>query len=354
MNYKDNPYEYICDWAESIFKHTGKRVFKYMSLMPVSLIIPDILYKGRQIRSNIHVLLLAPSGTAKTSLGTILSNFSLNPIPFENITTAKISQNLMRRQDSYVTLISTDISKIVRDLELVKLLEQVLGEERRVMRDNMQSSFNFTIQSTAYLSGVPSDLLGVLTSGLLFRTSPIILFHTEDEHSDIGKHITEGIGQEAKNDGKEGIIKDFYNSLAYRQSADNPDRIEGYIYSEEIKNKIFQKWNEMTHDIVKKYQVVEWIRELYSCYRYMNAYSFMNITSREVKKIDGKNMLVITNEDLKLALNLMEEDIDTKVHLLKCKAIANKIRNMKELQEVMESKKASDRDKQIIKNLVKS
>lgn len=350
---QDNPYEYITSWAESIFKHTGKRIFKYASLIPISLVAPDILYRGKQIRSNIHVLLLSPSGTGKTSIGKIISNFSLNPINFENITTAKIAQTLKKNCYSKVTLISTDIAKTVRDMELVKLLEQVLGEERRVMRDNMQSSFNFSIQATAFLAGVPSDLLGILTSGLLFRCSSLIFFHTEEEHTKIGEHITDGIGQEGEDDGVEDRIKEFYMSISKRQEPESRNRIEGYVYSDEIKEKLFETWNNLTKNVVREYQVVEWIRELYSGYRYLNAICLMNVANREPKMENQKLKLVPTDEDLKIAIMLMKKDIMSKIHLLDCKSIASRIRSMKELQEVMKIDKIDAEDKEIIKNLVK-
>lgn len=349
----EDPYKYICDWAESLFKNTGGRIFKYTSLMPISLVAPDILYRGKQIRSNINVLLLSPSGTGKTSIGKIISNFSQNPINFENITPARLSARLMTMRDTRVTLVSTDIAKTVRDLELVKLLEQVLGEERQVMRDNMKSSFDFSVNATTFLAGVPSDLLGVLSSGLLFRCASLVFFHTAEEHKEIGQHITEGIGDEGKQDGFENKIKEFYESIRDRQDLESKNKIEGFIYSDEIKDKIFETWNNMTNGVVREYQVVEWHRELYSGYRYLNAYCLMNLHNREPKMENQKLKLVATEEDLKIALKLMKRDISSKIHLLNCKSIANKIRTMKELQEVMKTDNVDEESKQIIKNLKK-
>ena len=39
---KDSPYRFVCDYVESMYPKIGRKTFEVLSLMPVSLIIPDI------------------------------------------------------------------------------------------------------------------------------------------------------------------------------------------------------------------------------------------------------------------------------------------------------------------------
>jgi len=85
-----NPYKFICDYAEEVYPFAGRKVFEVASLIPPSLILPDLPYKGKKIRSNINILILSPPSSGKSQLSNLFSCLTYNPINYRSVTSAKL------------------------------------------------------------------------------------------------------------------------------------------------------------------------------------------------------------------------------------------------------------------------
>ncbi|MEK6878604.1 MAG: hypothetical protein AABY22_03300, partial [Nanoarchaeota archaeon] len=185
-----DPYRYICDFAEEILPHAGRKIFQLLSLMPVSLILPDLIYKGKKVRSNINVLFLSPPSGGKSTASEILSNITYSPISVRSVTPAKLIHKI--HANPFFTFIVEDYATMSQDEVVGKIIEGLLGEEKRIQRSTMVSEIDDKIEGVGLICGTPSDLSEHLSGGLLFRLVPLVLFHSIDEHSSIGKDIVEG------------------------------------------------------------------------------------------------------------------------------------------------------------------
>ena len=65
---RKDPYNYICDYIESIYPKIGRKTFEILSLLPVSLVMPDIPSGTKTVRSNLNCIFLGPSGSGKSSI----------------------------------------------------------------------------------------------------------------------------------------------------------------------------------------------------------------------------------------------------------------------------------------------
>ena len=50
------------------------------------------------------------------------------------------------------------------------------------------------INVVGYFAGTPDNISQTITDGLIFRVSPVIIFHTEQQHEDILKKVNDRIG----------------------------------------------------------------------------------------------------------------------------------------------------------------
>lgn len=349
MDIKDNPYQFICQWMENILPHTGKQAFEVISLMPCSLILPDLPYKGKKIRSNINVLLLTASGGGKSTISKELAYFSFNSIDTRSITPAKLESKIVA--SPLFTLIVEDFATMSRDPIIVKIVEGILGEEKRVQRSTMQKDIDTETEGVGLLCGVPNDLAEYLSSGLIFRIVPICIFHNEEEHSEIGKEIISGIGNGKEYDEREEMIKEYYNELFKIQTGDgeiNP--ITGYHIEEKYKEEAYEVWDKYTREIYKKCKApLNWFRSLHEFFRFLVSHAFLNVFNRKVE--DG--ILYPNDEDFKIAIRLMKKDLKVKYRLISTELFVRNISNLKELARVMGSDNISDEQKKMIQNLIK-
>jgi hypothetical protein len=346
---KKNPYKYICDFAEFLYPKTGRKVFEILSLMPVSLIIPDLPYDNKLIRSNIHCLFLAPSGSGKTSLAKLFASFTYNPIEIESSTAFALERTLSQNEVS--TLIVGDFARMGRDPIIIKIVEGALGEEKRIQRQTGRGEIDKEVEITALICGVATDLHFYILGGLIFRTIPILLGHNREEHSFIGEHIMNRIGSDNSNSNiKEKVIKDFYNSLAKIQEEKNPNplQVSGYFIENQFKKKLLDTWTEMTSRIVKEIGF-NWFRELQESMRVLVAHAFLNVNNRKVEK----GILYPNEEDFNVALKTMRKNIIFKYRLMKTESMAKGIKNSMEFQSIMQSNEISEDSKTILRNLVK-
>lgn len=349
-NIRKDPYNYVCDWVESMYPFTGKKVFQILSLMPVSLIIPDLTFMSKSIRSNINCLFLASSGAGKSSLSKQFSNFTYNPFEVESITAAKLENKLKSMKN--FSLIVGDFARLSKDPAIVKIIEGILGEEKKLNRETMREEINSQTNGVGLLCGTPQDLSEYLTGGLIFRIVPLIIFHDADEHSAVGKHIMENVGEDnfTLHRDKEKIIQDYYKELVNIQEGKNSSiaQVTGYTIDDDFRKKAYESWNKFTRPIVAE-NALNFFRELQEFFRFLIAHAFFNVYNRKI--VNGK--LHCTQEDFEVALKLMKRTIEVKYKLLRTERFARSLRTVQDLDFVMKSRNIPEEDKNILKNIIK-
>ena len=345
---REDPYNYICEYVESIYPKTGRRVFEVLSLMPPSLIIPDFSFMGKKIRSNIHALFLASSGAGKTSLADLFAVFTFFPLKLESVTSAKL-ENIIN-ESPFFSLIVGDFARMSSDRVLIKVIEGLLGEEKRVSRKTMRKDLDIDTEGIGLLCGVSTDLSRYVLGGIIFRVVPILLHHTHKEHSQIGKHIVDNIGKSTNQALIEDVIIEYYRELSFIQAGKNKEisLVQDYHIEKKFKEKLYEEWNELTTPIIKEGYGFNFFRELQEGIRILISHAFLNIHNRKCEN----GILYPNEEDFKIALRLMRQTIIFKYRLMKTEKMAQGLSNAKEFVRVMNSESVSEDTKNILKNLV--
>ncbi|MHA1867810.1 MAG: hypothetical protein ACTSXD_07065 [Candidatus Heimdallarchaeaceae archaeon] len=342
---KKDPYSFICDYVESIYPKVGKKCFEIMSLMPVSIIIPDLPFGSKKVRSNIHCLFLAPSGSGKSSIAKLFENITLSPLHLESVTSARLESAIM--QNPFFSLIVGDFARMSRDPVLIKVIEGLLGEEKSVSRKTMRKDIDLEAEGTALLCGISTDLSQYILSGLIFRTIPLLIGHSAEEHSQIGEHIKNKIGDSEEN-GKEEIIKKYYLQLAQNQAGKGKlPEVKSYNIPKKFKDKAYEEWDKLTQSTVKELGM-NFFRELQEFFRILVAHAFLNSYNRKIEN----NSLTPTQEDFEVALKLMKQSIKFKFRLIRSESFAKGIKNAKQFKEILDSDKVPEQYKEILRNLV--
>ena len=341
------PYKFICDYAESVYPHIGRKAFEVLSLVPASIITPDLPFMGKKIRSNINCLLLAGSGAGKSSIAKLFEMMTLNPLPVESITPAGLEGAIQACPK--FTMIVGDFARMAKDPIIIKILEGILGEEKNIKRRTARKEIDIDTDGSCLLCGTPQDLSHYLSGGLLFRVCPIVIIHTEREHTEIGRHIVSRIGEMGDDDIVEDAIKIFYKELEMSQLEEHPDiqKITNYAISDEFKNKARDVWIKKTEPIVRETNF-NFIRGLQEFFRFLISHAFLNVYNRKV--VNG--VLYPNEEDYKVALDLMEKTIDLQHDILKTEKFAKTIKNLSDLKKALNSN-IDPKYKEILKNLVK-
>jgi len=347
---KANPYKFICDWMEDVLPFTGRKAYEILAVMPTSIIIPDIDYEGERIRSNINMLLLTASGGGKSTIAKHFSNISYIPLNVESITPAKLER--MISSNPMFTLIVGDFSRLARDPVGIKIIEGILGEEKRVHRATMRSEIDTATNGIGLFCGTSQDLSSYLTGGFIFRAVPLILTHNADEHSKIGEKIINNMGVAKASNGKEEVIKEYYQELFNIQGQDppHPKQVRGYHIKKEFRKKAFDVWDNQTKHINKVLNAeFNWFRELHEFFRFLINHAFLNIHNREVK--DG--LLIPNEKDFTVALRLMKQTLRLKFDIVSMEAFSKTISDLRDLKKIMESSKLSEDRKEILQNIVR-
>ena len=208
-----DPYNFIRDYYESVYKHVGRDIFSILSLVIPSLILPPIPHEhSREIKSSINFLMIAPPGNCKSSIAETFSKLAYNSFPCESITDAKFYE--VMSQKDFVSIVVGDIFKMFSDKMLMKTIENVLGEEQKISRMTKRTdSHEKKIKAVAFLSGTPNSLTSVISDGLIFRTSVFLLFHNPDEHEEIGEFVSDGAFKDHVGSEEEIVIGNYYQEL---------------------------------------------------------------------------------------------------------------------------------------------
>ncbi len=335
---KRDPYNYIRDYYEKIYKYMGREVFSTLSLVIPSLILPPIPHEqAREIKPSINFLLITPPGNAKSSLTETFSKLAYNSFPFESITDAKFYEVIS--QKDFVSVVVGDVFKIFSDKLLSKTMENVLGDEQKISRMTKRTdSKEKKIRAVAFLAGTPESLTSVISEGLLFRMNVLLLFHSPEEHEEIGDFIGNGSFNPYNGNKEEESIEDFYRELLDIQLDRHSDieKVTGYIVKPEYKQRILNAWKPLVKPMTKKTNF-SFFRELHSGLRFMVAHAFLNVFNRKIE--NGK--IVIEEEDVKVAIGLMTKELSTKFEILSCSKIVNeeKMKTTKDLYEYVDKLK---------------
>ncbi len=335
---KKDPYNFIMDYYEKIYMHMGKEVFSVLSLVIPSLILPPIPHEhAREIKPSINFLLIAPPGTAKSSIAETFTKLSYNSFPFEYITDAKFYEVIS--QKDFVSVVVGDVFKIFSDKMLNKTMENVLGDEQKISRMTKRTdSYEKKIKAVAFLAGTPNALTSVISDGMIFRTSVCLIFHDPMEHEKIGEFVGNGVFKAHR--GKEGeiAIEKFYSELLEIQLNRHReiDPVTGYIVKEAFKTRLINAWKPLVKPITRKTKF-SFFRELHQGFRYMVSHAFLNVFNRKIE--DGK--IVIEEADVQIAIELMKKELETKFEILSCSKVVSeeKLKTTKDLANYVDKVK---------------
>ena len=340
---RENPYKFICDYAESFYPHVGRKSFEVLALSPVSLIIPDISFGSKKIRSNIHTILLTASGGGKSSIAELFSKFTLNALKLESVTSAGLESSIMNLGNTF-SLIVGDFARMSRDPTLMKVLEGMLGEEKSIKRKTARKDLDIEVNAVALLCGVSSDLSKYILSGMLWRLVPIMCGYSSEEHNNIGIHLMKKAGN-VEEDNKEEAISEYYNELLEFQSSDKS--IIGYKIPDRFKDELRVEWYKMTDPYVKELGL-NFFRELMEGLRFLIAHAFLNVFNRKVEN----RMLIPNEEDFRIAMKLMKQSIKFKFRLIRSESFSKGLKDAKDFKKIMESDKIPEQVKEMIRGLV--
>lgn len=342
---KRNPYKFICDYVESIYPKIGRQTFEILSLLPCSLIIPDLDFGSKKIRSNINTLFLSGSGSGKSSIAKLFSNITINPLSFESITSAKLESVIT--ENPLFTLIVGDFARMSGDRILIKVIEGMLGEEKSISRKTMRKDIDLETNGVALLCGISTDLSHYIMSGLIWRCIPILISHSVEEHSSIGKHIKNQIGFSSSN-GEEEIIREYYLKLARNQTGNGDlPKIDGYFINKKYRDEIYEEWEKITKKVVEE-TGLNFFREMQEAFRILVSHAFLNSYNRKIEK----GLLYPNKEDFEIALKLMKRSIIFKFRLIKSESFAKGLTNVKQFKSIMQSDKIPEQYKEILRNLI--
>lgn len=359
-----SPHEYICNYIEEIYPNVGKKVFDLLSIVPCSLILPPFITNSREVKSNISILLLAPSGTAKSSICREFTKVSYSPIEGRSFTPAALEDIIFEQKT--LSLIIEDFSVLSSDEQIVKIIEGAIGEEGIIHRHTKRKIIEEKVNVIGLLCGVPGDLSGRISSGISGRTVWIGIVLNEQEHSNIGKHISASIGKESNTYAKEQIVKNYYHLLHLIQLEQYDEdyyelieffnlekkkypKVKSYDISETTRSNLYNLWDNDT----KKYKPStgsNWFREQYDGFRFLIAHSFLNYFNRQI----NSGRLITNNQDLIYASQMLKQTMRTKYDLLFiCENMSRVIRTQKEFEYVMQSHKISPLAKGVLQQFAK-
>lgn len=315
-----NPYNTIKDWAEERLKLTGEKVFQFSALQPISLIAPDIPAGDYSIRTNIHLLLIAPSGSGKSTALRMQKDITYNPFKFKDITGARAIEELSGKNN--VSMICDDVETMFKDMDLIKIMEGALGEEKEISRHTMRSSRQLDINSTFIGGCLPYSLKKNIKQGLIQRMIPIVLFHSKNEQMEIGKHISSSIFSNNSKISRMDIA-DYYQKIYNIQKGrdEQNKKIDGYVVSEEQK-KVFQKLWVKIFDLNFP-EDSYFNRELHSPFRYLCCSAMLNYFNREIVVENGKSLIIPNDQDLQLSKKLFKIEMIMKYHIMRLDSLVD-------------------------------
>lgn len=358
---RKEPYKYICDWAESLLIHVGKQTFEVLSLLPCSLILPDIPYETKYIRPQINAMILSPPSGGKSTIAEKFAKMSMNPLTFRRISATELISQIIINPELF-TIINEDFSQVAEDYDVIKVLEGVTGDERKISDKTNRRNIEINTKAVALICGTPSDLtryIQNLEGGMFFRLVPIMINHSPEQHSEIGKYINSKIGTYDNINllmKKEENILNYYKELRAIQAGENREikPIIKYNIPDDIRQSGGYYWDKITTSLVKGMNFY-WIRELHEFYRFLVAHAFLNVYNRKITPITMNGIegseITINKEDYEVALKLMKQNIKFKYCLIKATGLNRHITSAEALKIALDSKGVPSQAKNILKNI---
>ena len=264
--------------------------------------------------------------SAKTAVTRVIEKITYDPLHFERITEAKAEDDLNSLGKSRLSVLCWDVDRVFRDKGLIKVLEGALGDEQNISKRTMRGVVDEKVNVIFYGAGLPQVLTAYSQRGLVQRLIPIVVFHTPEEKREIAAHINNMIGSQG-DDEVESVqdkIKSYYDLILECQMGRHEEfkKIDSYIIPDSFKEKILAKWNEI--NLTKRFkQEIYTFRELHDAYRFLCASAMLNRFQRKVETFNGKNFLLLEENDLKLALHLFTKEMNTKFDILNMGTMMN-------------------------------
>lgn len=317
-----NPYQYIMQHYESMYKHLGKKVWSILSLLPVSLLLPRFVINNREIRMHLNLLWLSQSGMAKSQTAREFAKITFNPILTKEMSTPRLYHELKRRKGKKVSLIVEDIAVWFMDEEKIKFLEGVTGEEESMSRENMRNikDDNSHVELCSFCSGTPENITNRrLKEGILRRFSPLIIILSPEEHEDIIDFIASGVGQNLRLKDSEEVVN-FYKELFLIQSGKHKEipPITSYMMPDQEKlREIAEYIKALTKPIHTNFGHSS-ATETEEIFRLAICHAFLNIFSRFKNGLIKDGKLPILEEDINIAKKLLSREISNKGIIYQC------------------------------------
>ena len=307
---------------ESLYKHLGRKYWSVLSLLPVSLIAPKFILNGREIRMHLNFLLLADSGHAKSQTAREFEKISFNVISTKNMSVPRLYHEVKKRNGDKMTLVVEDVAIWFMDEEKIKFLEGMTGEEESYNRENMRNikDKDKHLDLISFCSGTSENITNRrLKEGILRRFFTMIIVLSKEEHDEIIDFIMSGSNKKLRINDSEQIVK-FYQELKKIQDGTHPtiQPIEGYIFpGKERMIKLSDSIKSMTDYLHRKFNHSS-ATEVEEVFRLAISYAFLNIHNKHKNGLIRDNKLVITEEDLNVAENLIRQEIYAKKIIYSC------------------------------------
>jgi len=351
---KSNPHEYIMDWMEANLIHVGRRVFSLLALVPGSIILPNIPFGTSGIRSTINVFYISPPASGKSTTSKKFAKICYFPLQRRTISPADLRSRAISMR--FLNLIIEDFSENVEEhgYDFIKALEGILGEEQNVSKSNMRTELMGDVKATGLLCGTPIDVekySKLIESGLLSRCCLLYITLTSEQHSQIGDYINSRIGNTEYSEKlglQELVVEDYYKSLKEIQEGKNKDvhPVTGYSIPTDFKTKAGEVWKRISEELMVEFPQVHWTRDLQEFYRFLLSSAFLNIHHRK----NDNGILVPNEEDFKLALRLMKQNMRYKWAIFKSTGLNKRIKSAEILNQVLNSN-IPDSVKNILMNI---
>lgn len=318
-----DPYNYIQEHYESMYLHIGKKIWSVLSLVPVSLIAPKFILNNREIRMHLNFMLLAGSGAAKSQTAKEFEKIASTPIMSRNMTVPRLYSELKKKKGKKISLIVEDVSVWFMDEEKIKFLEGITGEEESYSRETMKNVNDDKDKHTdlvSFCSGTPENITQRrLKDGILRRFFTMMIILSEQENKDIINFILNGATENRNTKDSEEIVK-FYRELEQIQEGNHPKipQIEGYIYPGKAKmQEISEFLQKITSPLLRHFNHNS-ATESEEFFRLATSHAFLNIHKKQRHNQIIENKLVIDDEDLSVAKELIAKEISTKLLVYQC------------------------------------
>ena len=314
---REDPYTYIINHYESMYKHIGSRIWTLLSLLPVSNILPKFNLNNRDIRIHLNCILLSPSGHGKSQTAREFEKITYNPLSTKEMTIPRLYHELNKNKDKKISLIVEDIGIWFLDDEKIKFLEGITGEESSFSHETMRNikDTNKHIELISFCSGTPENITNKrLKEGILRRFSPLIILLSPQENEDVIDFILSGASKELRVKDSEEVVK-FYQDLYEIQNGEHYEipQITGYImpskYQIEDISKFIKKITRPLHENFSHNSATE----TEEFFRFAICHAFLNIFSRYKNGMVKDGKLIITEEDIAVAKKLIKREILNKL-----------------------------------------